>query len=334
MSPSGEHPHSSENGGLPSSNHTAAPTKVKLPRKKPQKKDRKVGAAADLERQQQQRDREFAQHKAHILSNLSMSACDLSPKGTVDVKCHSIMDLLNSHEDYITTSSCSGRIALFHSCTEGGDGGGEATKKLKRGASAALGWIVVKHGVLLPHEMALIVRYLCGEAATDADRSLDEAEVAHWETVVREGPTQESYAGELEGFLVSSATEGGLPSVIPTTGTIALKMEPFVMHVECRTMESAKLLLSAAVSDGGYRNSGVVPPGRKIMCGIRSAAGLGMEVPVVLDGCNYVGTSRRYVWRLLEMANEKMHANEKKSKALVECIAARLRKANMQDHPK
>ena len=44
---------------------------------------------------------------------------DKSVKGFLDEKCIPICDLLNGHPDYVTTSSCSGRIALFHTANEG-----------------------------------------------------------------------------------------------------------------------------------------------------------------------------------------------------------------------
>lgn len=313
---------------------------VTAPRAKPS------AARCDCARQQKQRDKEFAEHKAHILANLGSNACDFSPKGSVDVKCHAIMDTLNTHPDFITTSSCSGRIALFHSIQGGGGGGEEegsssstadrpakaaaaATKmKMKRGAAEALGWLVVKHGMLLPVEMLTIVTYLCGRPETEADAALDGGKMTEWTTahVAAGHEGVEAYAGELEGALFQETVGEGEPwqTAPPLVGTVAIKMEPFVMHVECRTMESAKELLSAAVSDSGYRNSGVVPPGKKIMCGIRSAAGLGMELPLTLNGVNYVQQQRAYVWALLELANAKMHANEGKTRLLAACVARRV----------
>ncbi|KAG5485502.1 hypothetical protein LSCM1_07587 [Leishmania martiniquensis] len=326
-----------------------APTKARPARKassntgdaNPHPPAQAKGVAAQ---QQRRREREFVAHKAHILANLQANVCDLSPKGSVDVKCLPVMDVLNTHEDYITTSSCSGRISLFHSITHkeavGFDNSAASTKpRMKRGENAALGWLFVKHGMLRPMEMMQVVRFLCGPATTLEDVALDAAQVqkhaAHMDSLGGNADchgaascssSSRMYDGEVEGVLVEAGANGdeagALP--VPTCGTVSLKMEPFVMHVECRTMEAAKLLLSAAVSDSGYRNSGVVPPGKKIMCGIRSAAGLGLEVPVVVHGVNHVASQRAYLWALLGLANEKMEANEKKIQLLGRCVAARI----------
>ncbi|GET86320.1 hypothetical protein, conserved [Leishmania tarentolae] len=323
--------------------------KAKPARKKPsitkEAKHRLLVQSHGVSAQQQtQRDKEFATHKAHILANLHTNACDLSPKGSVDVKCLPVMDVLNTHKDYVTTSSCSGRIALFHSITRSeacGANNGTATPRprMKRGENAALGWMFVKHGMLRPMEMSQVVRFLCGPAITPDDVALDAAHMekhtaymasencsAHRHGAAPGSSLAGMYDGEVEGVLVEAGVSGdeaaALP--VPTRGTVSLKMEPFVMHVQCRTMEAAKLLLSAAVSDSGYRNSGVIPPGKKIMCGIRCAAGLGLEVPVVVHGFNYVASQRAYVWALLGLANEKMEANEKKIRLLEKSVAARV----------
>lgn len=336
-----------------------APKKVKPPRKKPAKAAGSRNASATTaasttgaEASQRQRDKEFAAHKAHIEANLQSNACDLSPKGSVDVKCLPVMAVLNTHTDYITTSSCSGRIALFHSIgpqdaapSGGYDGDADPSptpkSRMKRGDDVALGWVFVKHGMLRPAEMAQVVHFLCGAPATEEDAALDAAQTELHATrtaaIIADeqranapaaaSPSSSAPAGmfdgEVEGVLVEAAADQ--PLSLPTRGSLSLKMEPFVMHVECRTMDAAKQLLSAAVSDSGYRNSGVVPPGRKIMCGIRSTVGLGLDVPVVVRGVNYVAQQRAYVWALLTLANEKMEANEKKIKLLERSVAARVR---------
>jgi tRNA wybutosine-synthesizing protein 3 len=339
------------------------PMKVKPPRKKPAKTgEKKPKATSGAEggespQQQKQRDKEFAAHKIHIQENLQRNACDLSPKGSVDVKCLPVMEVLNTHDDYITTSSCSGRIALFHGIepadglvssntnedTASGDLNPSPAPKarMKRGDDAALGWVFVKHGMLRPQEMIQVVHFLCGTPTTPEEVALDAAQVtAHTALMAaivdREAQSAAAapspsasassagmFDGEMEGILVTAASTDR-PLLLPTRGTVSLKMEPFVMHVECRTMEAAKRLLSAAVSDSGYRNSGVIPPGRKIMCGIRSTFGLGLDVPVVVRGVNYVAQQRAYVWALLGLANAKMEANENKIKLLEKSVAARL----------
>ncbi|KAJ4703910.1 tRNA wybutosine-synthesizing protein 2/3/4 [Melia azedarach] len=55
----------------------------------------------------------FEQRKAATLSSLNSSLTDKSPKGTVDAPIIPLLNVLNSHPNYFTTSSCSGRISVF-----------------------------------------------------------------------------------------------------------------------------------------------------------------------------------------------------------------------------
>ncbi|RNF09343.1 tRNA wybutosine-synthesizing protein 3 [Trypanosoma rangeli] len=266
---------------------------------------------------QQQCEKEFVAHKRQVLMNLSSNACDHSPKGGVDRKCLPLMQLLNTHEDYVTTSSCSGRIALFHSVAIAENcGAAESAAAVKRGDKDALGWLLVKHEALTEREVEFLVHALCDGAEGSVVADAAGAAGRQHEEGQREG--------ELDGVWVR---EGVLrASSLPAFGLVALKMEPFVMHVACRTMESAKWLLSAAAADAGFRNSGVTPPGKKIICGIRHAAGLGFDVPLVMDGVNYVMGQHAYVRRLLQMANTKMHSNDVRLRRLEAAVAARLDK--------
>ena len=49
----------------------------------------------------------------HLLKRNTREKADLSPKGSYDWPIRDLIDLINSHNDYMTTSSCSGRISLF-----------------------------------------------------------------------------------------------------------------------------------------------------------------------------------------------------------------------------
>lgn len=58
----------------------------------------------------------FEQKKQSILKEINdndINAPDASPKGTIDEICIPIINLINSNEDMVTTSSCSGRVSVF-----------------------------------------------------------------------------------------------------------------------------------------------------------------------------------------------------------------------------
>ena len=58
----------------------------------------------------------FQQKKQSILKEIlsnSPENVDASPKGTIDEYCIPIINLINSHENMVTTSSCSGRVSVY-----------------------------------------------------------------------------------------------------------------------------------------------------------------------------------------------------------------------------
>lgn len=58
----------------------------------------------------------FDQKKAYILAEIGETnedTPDASPKGTIDEFCIPIIKLINSNNDMVTTSSCSGRVSVF-----------------------------------------------------------------------------------------------------------------------------------------------------------------------------------------------------------------------------
>ncbi|CUM65464.1 uncharacterized protein PRCAT00003104001 [Priceomyces carsonii] len=82
----------------------------------------------------------FDQKKNVILKEILSSGSDnpdASPKGTIDQFCIPIIDLINSKKDFVTTSSCSGRLSVFLEGIKIGD---------KIGAKGNQGrWIFVSH---------------------------------------------------------------------------------------------------------------------------------------------------------------------------------------------
>lgn len=81
----------------------------------------------------------FDQKKAQILGEISSSSQDASPKGSIDEKCIPLMNLINSDNDMVSTSSCSGRVSVFVE-------GIKQTERLKIGAKGDGGhWLFVSH---------------------------------------------------------------------------------------------------------------------------------------------------------------------------------------------
>ena len=86
---------------------------------------------------------------------------------------------------------------------------------------------------------------------------------------------------------------------------ICCKFEPFVLHVQCRTMDKAEKMLKVAL-DAGYRNSGImVGKKKKYMVGVRSTPGA--QVPLAFN--DNVRVTDEYIRCLVSSLNENLKMN-------------------------
>ncbi|XP_030063582.1 tRNA wybutosine-synthesizing protein 3 homolog [Microcaecilia unicolor] len=106
-----------------------------------------------------------------------------------------------------------------------------------------------------------------------------------------------------------------------SSGDAVLKFEPFVLHVQCRQLQDAQLLHSVALNSG-FRNSGITigKKGRTMMA-VRSTHGL--EVPLSRKGKLLV--NEEYIQYLVQIANQKMDENKKRTDRFYSCLQSALR---------
>ncbi|XP_075038016.1 tRNA wybutosine-synthesizing protein 3 homolog [Mixophyes fleayi] len=108
------------------------------------------------------------------------------------------------------------------------------------------------------------------------------------------------------------------------SGDAVMKFEPFVLHVQCRTLEDAQLLHNVAINSG-FRNSGItVGKKGKIIMAVRSTHCL--EVPLSHKGQCMV--SNQYMDFLVQIANQKMEENKKRIARFYCCLQTALQKRN------
>ncbi|WCJ20164.1 tRNA wybutosine-synthesizing protein 2/3/4 [Euphorbia peplus] len=196
---------------------------------------------------------EFQKRKAATLSSLSSSDIDKSPKGTVDAPIIPLLNSINSHPSYFTTSSCSGRISILaHPKST------QTTKKKARGGS----WLFVSHD---PADPEVILPLLFPSGSVSLSQSTN----------------------------------------------LVFRFEPLIIAVECVDVEAAQLLVSLAISSG-FRESGITSVSKKrVIVGIRCS--IRMEVP--LGESDKLLVSPEYVRFLVEVGNEKMEANGKRTQS-------------------
>ena len=191
----------------------------------------------------------FAARKRGVLAGIADEETrDKSPKGGLDAPIVPLIHAINTHADYVTTSSCSGRIALF---AGGAAAGGGSALAERRSAAAAGHWLMVQHGTCT--------------------------------------------VGEVQSALAALGDDED----------VHFKVEPFVMHVECRSIDAAQELLQIAIRCG-FRESGLSVGRRKCMLGIRTTAN-SLELPVAVRGA--VVVSRAYLDVVVEGANRRFLSN-------------------------
>jgi tRNA wybutosine-synthesizing protein 3 len=197
----------------------------------------------------------FDQWKHDALSN---DKEDLSRKHSIDDYIVNLINQINSHEDYYTSSSCSGRTIVFTS-----------TPIVTSSTKSDCQWLYVTH------EQADLKAIL--DCLEQRSKDID---------------------------------------------MISIKFEAFILHVICRTLECAKVLLNIAL-ECGYRNSGLVISNQgKITLAIRSTHAL--EVPLVIGG--RLSVDQDYITQIVSITNEKMTANMAKIDKFSSCVDNKLKK--------
>lgn len=198
----------------------------------------------------------FDQWKHDALSNEKE---DLSRKHSIDDYIVNLINRINNHNDYYTSSSCSGRTIVFSSSPT-------VTSSTKSDCQ----WLYVTH---------------------------EQADLSAILNCLEQRPKD--------------------------MDMISIKFEAFILHIICRTLESAKALLNIAL-ECGYRNSGLVMSNQgKITLAIRSTHAL--EVPLVIEG--QLCVDENYITKVVSIANEKMTANMAKIDKFSACVENKLMSA-------
>ncbi|CAF0729335.1 unnamed protein product [Rotaria sp. Silwood1] len=188
---------------------------------------------------------------------LSHDKEDLSRKHSIDDYIVNLINQINNHNDYYTSSSCSGRTIVFSS-----------TPIVTSSTKSDCQWLYVTH------EQADLNAIL--NCLEQRPKDID---------------------------------------------MISIKFEAFILHVICRTLECAKILLNIAL-ECGYRNSGLVISNQgKITLAVRSTHAL--EVPLVIGGRLCV--DENYISQIVSIANEKMTANMTKIDKFSSCVENKLK---------
>mmetsp|Transcript_2053 Transcript_2053/g.7441 ORF Transcript_2053/g.7441 Transcript_2053/m.7441 type:complete len:285 (+) Transcript_2053:80-934(+) len=249
----------------------------------------------------------FKAHKTRILQQLDDPATyDRSKKGGVDAPIIDLVQFLNTPgSPFVTSSSCSGRVAIF-----AGPPACELPGAVVTGAEAQPGRESADGG--------------SGAAAAEVERNArtegknsggsgDDVWLkgGEWLFVSHE-PLGQEERQEVYAALERIESNENLASAMTT-----FKFEPFIVHVQCVSLSHARALLNCGLN-AGFRNSGMVLGAKKLSVAIRST--MHLDVPIGLGGKLLV--SREYVDMLIDMSNEKFRENVRRIDRLCAAVKA------------
>ncbi|CAK7224793.1 hypothetical protein SCUCBS95973_005637 [Sporothrix curviconia] len=201
----------------------------------------------------------FTTRKAAILELLGRpddDYTDASPKGAIDEGVRPLIDVINSLEGYVTTSSCAGRVAVFLEGRKGGPSVEDKPAALTEipvqapaSTTASAGgkggggkWLFVSHDPL--------VRGVAADSTSPPQHS--SYSDTDWAAVFG----LEKDGGEWAEKSVQDNVEQDEERLVH------FKFEPMILHVLTASLEHAQLLLRCA-SAAGFREAGavsIVPP--------------------------------------------------------------------------
>lgn len=96
-----------------------------------------------------------------------------------------------------------------------------------------------------------------------------------------------------------------------TKKVIYFKQEPFILHVCCFNLDSAKKILKIA-QDSGIKQKNIISLGNKIICELKASEKI--ELPVIFD--EEILINDKFLKILVEEANKKLEKSWKKIRIL------------------
>ena len=210
-------------------------------------------------------DANFDAVKKNVLIDLQLGI-DSSNKGNVDEEIQEIIATLNSYNDYITTSSCSGRIAFFHKDVPEENLADEpfterpnklSNQRRKRGRGLGITWC--RHTCPVPQPTGSSLKTESIEAGACKEDDLSQKKMSTHDIlfshIPRFGHSSPDH-GEKQSTFFTQLIRKAWPSYI-TTGTLELKFDPMILHLTCKNLQAAHLLTSLAVQCG-FRHTGLI----------------------------------------------------------------------------
>ena len=216
-----------------------------------------------------------------------MDSCtDHSPKGSMDVAVVGLCAKINGLSNYVTLSSCSGRMSVW--CEQIPSTVGSANWRSKGKAG---GWLQVSHSEVL-------VAGLYNEC--------------------------ELYETLFPGLKVQRSSDDESDLNLETL--VSVKFEPLILHIGCRTLDAAQKMLKTVLEAGCRNSGLVPSTHSRWVCQVRTSVKVDVPVGSLrlcedtkTDVVDLV-VNRAYLKNLLRLVNRKFGENEARRMILEERI--------------
>ncbi|CAG8498333.1 4452_t:CDS:2 [Scutellospora calospora] len=196
----------------------------------------------------------------------------------IDETIFPILELINKHDDYIVTSSCSGKISIISTCANS-----NKCKNSKKPISSKLESLMttgninqdeIENGVVYRHQDYLV-------------------ELPKEKGLINNFLLKMIFGEEFEN-VISSNNESYNLLQNNDYNLIYFKFEPMILHAEARTLDAAKNLVNLAV-EVGYHNSGMLTTSKRHMVAIRNS--MKLETPIA-----YLNLSTQKIHLLVDLS--------------------------------
>lgn len=177
----------------------------------------------------------FDTRKLKIMADITSSAPDASPKGTIDTHIIPLITLLNGHTDIVTTSSCSGRVSVFL----------EGAKRLK-GADD----LMERPDAHFSEEPSSPPKAAYGGKGGGMWLYVSHDPIATPEVI---------YSALSPENLLDCKIDPCKVDISSSTRFVHFKFETMILHLQSRSLNLAHTILSTALSCG-FRESGIMNP--------------------------------------------------------------------------
>ncbi|KAI8990168.1 methyltransferase TYW3-domain-containing protein [Pilobolus umbonatus] len=215
---------------------------------------------------------------------------DKSPKGFIDEPILDLMHLINLHPAYYTTSSCSGRVAIY---CEGVRKDEEEVKTSKGGR-----WLYVSHDPI--------------------DIPVDNRDI-------NDGVIQLLFGDESDKVIMDKDCRYN-GHLLLKRQMIYFKFEPLILHIEASSYETAMQLLTMA-HQLGYQNSGITAS-RRHMIAIRSTLKIDVPIGYMDNDKIHSLVNTDYLLLLLRLSNEKFEQNIHRLKLFEVAMRTQINQSN------